>query len=363
MDMLEVGKHVIRTSDRIQFKRCRRSWDFSSFTRMNVRPEFNPKPLDFGIALHEAWGVYYDPDFWHIPRESIMDTAIAKFLATCDEQLKTYRDRGLEMDYELEKDFNERKDLGVNMLQHYVKWAKPLDNFTPVRVEYDFEVPIIDPDTGEQMYCVCPEHMDDPWQVVYRGRIDGIVKDELGFYWILEHKTAGILGDPGHLVLDEQCTSYAWALLHYGIRVKGVIYNEALKDYPTPPTRLVNTRQGRNYSVNKQQRTTYDVYLQTLIDNDEDISLYEDILQYFKDNGNPYFRRTQVHRNEYELKNLGIQVAYEARDHLRPDLHIYPNPSRINCGGCSYKQPCIMMNDGSDWEWYIKEFFVEGKPR
>lgn len=353
-----VGKHVVRTSDRISFKRCRRSWDMGSFQRQRYVPLVRPKPLDFGIAMHEAWAVYYDPDTWHIPRPLMLEPMLARFMAVTHEQLTNYREAGYELAIDLEQDFEERIELGRGMIEHYVKWAPKVDNFKPVKVEYDFEVPIMNPfanNTGsEQLTCAC-----HGWPVFYQGRIDGIIQDDMGFYWILEHKTAAQLGPTDHLVLDEQCGSYAWALQHYGMNVRGVVYNEAIKNFPTPPTRLKSAREGRNYSVNRQQRTTYEVYMQTLIDNHEPVELYQEFLQYLKDEGNPFFRRTQVHRNHNELKDIGVRVAYEALDMINPDLLVYPNPTRINCQMCSYRTPCIMMNEGSDYEFYLKEFYVQ----
>jgi hypothetical protein len=194
--------------------------------------------------------------------------------------------------------------------------------------------------------------------VVYQGRLDGIVEDSFGWYWILEHKTAGQLGTTEYLQLDDQTGSYCWAIQKkLGIRVQGVIYNEAVKDFPTPPTQLVNARQGRNFSVNKMQKTTHDVYLKTLIEAKEDISLYEDFLNYLKLEGNPYFRRTQVHRNVHELENMGKYIRAEAEEMINPNLVMYPNPGKFNCSWCAFKEVCIAMNDGSDWQFILESNF------
>lgn len=357
--MLMPSKHVIRTSDRLFFKRCREAWNFGSSQRLGYSPAVTPKPLEFGIAMHEAWDIYYDPDYWHLPQDFKHRLMRSKFFETVRKQKKAYEDIKDDLPWELEEEFKERLELGLGMIDHYVKWAPTVDKgFKPVKTEIEFEVPILDP-FGYQMTCKC-----HGWDVFYQGRIDGIVQDEFGYYWILEHKTAGQLQDPRFLVLDEQCGSYAWALRSLGVRVKGVIYNEALKAWPSRPTPLKMPREGRNFSVNRQQRTTYEVYLDTLVEHGENISLYEDFLSFLREQGNPFFRRTQVHRSDKELDNLGHRIYMEALDILDPDLHIYPSPTRMNCQGCSYREPCVMKQEGSDYEFLLNEsgLFRRGRP-
>lgn len=348
-------KHVIRTSDRGMFKSCRQKWDFGSFSRGRWRPLVTPRPLEFGTALHGAWDTYYDPDMWHVPRAQMLPLVQSRFLEICKEQKAQYLELRHDLPYELEEEFESRVQLGLGMLEHYVKWAPKVDQFTPVKVEVSFEVPIPDPN-GEQMLCLC-----HGWPVFYQGRIDGIVKDHFGFYWILEHKTTALMASTEFLDLDDQCGSYAWALMQLGVPVKGVIYNEALKDYPEPPKPLVRTREGRNFSINRQQRTTYEVYLETIKAAGENIALYEEFLSYLRDNGNPFFRRTQVHRSDTELRNLGRRIYDEAYDMLHPDLRIYINPGRFTCQFCSYRQPCVSKQEGTDYEFILQELFVRGE--
>jgi hypothetical protein len=349
-----IERHVIRTSDRATFKRCRRQWDWSSYQRQNLRPIVTPKPLHFGIAWHEAMAVYYDPDFWHLPVEDKIESAIARFLKVTAEQKQYFLDVKADLPYDLEEDFNGRVELGVGMLKNYAKWSPLRDKFRPVRVEQEFEVPIMF--EGKQLLCPC-----HGWPVFYRGRLDGIVQDEFNFYWILEHKTASQLNSTDHLDLDEQCGSYAWAMKSLGITVKGVIYNEAVKNVPSPPQELLRPRQGRNFSVNKNQSTTYEMYLDTLLKNNEDVSLYTDMLEYLRVEGPQFFRRTQVHRNTHELQSLGEQIALEALDMLDPNLRIYPNPSRFTCSWCRFREPCVMKNEGSDYEFILKELYAVNK--
>lgn len=310
--------------------------------------------------MHEAWAVLYDPDTWHLvknpkTRPVILETVRQTFINANNGHRALRADPATGyVNEEDQIDFKEREELGLGMLDGYFSWHLGVDDFTPVYVEIDFEVPVLTPD-GEEMTCDC-----HGWPVVYQGKLDGIVQDKFGWYWILEHKTAGQLGDTDHLVLDEQTGSYAWAVKQMlGIRVQGVIYNEAVKKVAHAADELKRPREGRNFSVNKQQDTTYEIALRTLSEAGEDLSLYDDFLEYLKLQGNKFFRRTQVHRNEHELKDQGLRIYHEVREMLNPETVAYPNPSRFNCMMCAFRQPCIAMNDGSDWEFLLQEDFRE----
>src|SRR5574343_280770 len=45
---------IIRTSDRIAFKQCRRKWGWSSHLKRNLGPKYLASPLWFGSAIHYA---------------------------------------------------------------------------------------------------------------------------------------------------------------------------------------------------------------------------------------------------------------------------------------------------------------------
>lgn len=348
-------KHIIRTSDRIAWKKCRRAHWFGSIMHRNLVPLRGSKPLEFGTDWHEAMAVLYDPDTWHLvknpkTRSTILETVRQTFIQANKEHQAKYADDHGGYPLEVEEDFKEREELGIGMLNAYFAWHLGVDDFTPVRVEVDFDVPIITP-SGEEFICSC-----HGWPVVYQGRLDGIVQDKFGWYWVLEHKTAGQLGPTEHLMLDEQTGSYAWAVKQMlGLRVQGVIYNEAVKKVPHKPLELKRRTQGRLFSVNKQQDTTYEIAVEAIAKAGEDLELYDDFLSYLKLQGNKFFRRTQVHRNEHELNDQGLRIYHEACEMLDPNTVPYPNPSRFNCMMCAFRAPCIAMNDGSDYEFLLSE--------
>jgi len=303
-----------------------------------LKPKAPAKALEFGTAIHAALEVYYEPKLWKADRQVVQMCSIDMFRQMTINQMKG-------RDSEEDKiDKQERLILGEGMLTNYFDWAPEHDKFKPVFVEIKFEVPV--PGTVGNLY-----------KAVYRGRLDMLVEDQYSRYWVVDHKTTARMDDNElFLELDEQCGSYAWALQEQlGIKIAGVIYNELFKGVPEPPALLTRQYKGRWYSISQNQNTTYDLCLQTLTEANEPLHLYEDYLNYLKIGGKQYFRRTEVHRSQEELRNLGVQIALETADMLDPNVRIYPNPNKFSCRFCDYRLPCMAINDGSDVEWILKE--------
>jgi len=319
---------IIRTSDRNYFKRCRQLWDFTSKIRQNYEPEIVAKPLNFGTAIHAALEAFYDPQaFKNMGYESRVGIGLGSFLKTIKEQKATHlRIRGAEdLAFEIEDDYEQQSALGIGMLQNYFSWARTNDNFIPVYVEIEFEVPI--------------EGLD----ATYQGRIDLIVQDEFGYYWIVDHKTTSQFGDVEYLALDEQCGSYVWAIKKaIGIDIKGIIYNEIRKAVPEGPKVL---KKG-TLSVDKGANTTYELFLQACKNLDQPTEMYADYLDYLKNNGKQFIRRTKVLKNSNELEVQERRIYLEAVDMIN-NPSIYPNASRFNCMGCSFMQPCIAKQENN----------------
>jgi RecB family exonuclease len=302
-----------------------------------LSPKAPAQALEFGTAIHAALEVYYEPNAWTADREMVKLASIAEFEFINKKQLKARDENPAN---EILDDYKGRLELGIGMLEHYFQWAERVDDFTPIAVEQKFEVPI----SGRT-------------DAVYRGKIDMLAQDSNGGYWIWDHKTTARMEDrEPYLEIDEQCGSYAWALqVQLGIKVLGVVYNELFKGFPQPPAMNSSARQGRWFSVNRQQDTSYEVYLRTITEANEPLHLYEDFLNYLKAGGKQYFRRTQVHRSQVELLNLGNQIALETEDMLDPNLKLYPNPNKFRCKWCDFRAPCLATNDGSDVEWILQQ--------
>jgi hypothetical protein len=331
---------IIRTSDRSFFKRCRVLWDFTSKIRQNWEPLQRIDALDFGTAMHEALQAYYEPTTWG--NQGLQEqNALRAFFISADKVGARVKLGALEF----EDRWKELRVLGEGMLNHYFMWAPKRDNFTPIFTEVEFEVPI-------------PGMHGD---VMYQGRIDLIIQDEFG-YWIVDHKTTAQLADTQWLWLDDQCSSYAWAIQkQLGLNIRGVIYNELRKKAPRKPNVLMNG----TLSVNKSQDTTYEVYLQTVRELGYKPKAYAGILSYLKENPKEFVRRTKVNFTPKALAVVEGRIQTEAIEMLSwgksTPVAIYPTPSRFNCNGCSFFGPCTALHDGYDPLTILNERYEQRK--
>jgi hypothetical protein len=378
--------HEIHTSERHSFRGCRRRWDW--LFRQNYYPLVTPKYFEFGTAFHAGMEKYYAPDTWRFPRKTIADLAVVEFVKVCEEQKAEAEKLGqrLYLDDDIEADYAERVELGKGMLKYFFTKVAPKEDhgWKPVKVEIAFMVPIPNPETGEAvMFCTCdtcwdtlskymqenrdknlPSVVRDEWQglpVVYAGRIDMLIQDEHGNYWIVDWKTAAqIRGDDEFLYLDDQIGSYVWALRTLGIDVKGFIYHIQRKAYPGPPARNKVRRLGRIYSVNQNQPTNYEEYKATVSVEDKEAyeeGLYDEHLEWLREQGTVFYSRHQIHKTAHEVQEIEYNIGLEALDMLDPGLRIYPSSGRFSCTSCAFRQPCLGKNAGEDYEYTLKTMF------
>jgi len=285
--------------------------------------------LRFGTAIHAGLEVWYDPAMWEGDRYAVQAMSLLAFV-------KAYPYDGIEGDVEQMDAWEADLVLGKGMLEGYFKWALEHDTFTPISVEQEFEVELPLEDAS------------------YAGRLDLLVRDQHGDYWILDHKTAARLEDESFLVLDQQITSYCWAMQHVlNIPIAGFIYNELRKDVPHPPELLKNGR----LSQNKNQNTTYELYLDKINELGQSVNSYAGILEHLQSQGNKFFRRTYVQRSPRELEIAGEMILLEATDMLS-NPSIYPNPGK-HCTWCDFRSPCLARMDGSDTNWILESNYVK----
>lgn len=356
-------------------------------------------PLEFGIAFHKGMEVLYSPETWEWDREVVGSLAIKTFIDTCREQKRQYLldSNNVALEPAVQDEYNERVELGKGMLQYYYRQQLPMypDKFKPVKVEIAFEVPILHPDTGMQLYCRCVScvkrytaHQKLPgndWEhfsaadidkefiywkglpVVYAGRIDAIGEDEHGDYWIIDWKTAAqISADDEFLELDDQIGSYVWALrAMLGLPIRGFIYHEQRKGYPQAPQRNKVNRLGCWYSISKTQTTDYDTYLDTIKTGDSEgyaRGAYDDFLEYLQKEGIQYHKRWVITKTAEQLKEIGYNIGLETLDMIDPGLRIYPSSGKFGCKYCAFRQPCLEKNSGLNPLEVLKVNFKQEPP-
>lgn len=342
--MTELPVLSIHTTDRGTFKRCRQQWQFSSNLQMNLEPIKPWEPFWFGTAFHAGVEAYY----------MASGNPFDVFQEHVDAWWKSIESPSIEDD-ERKKELTE---MGVAMLTQYIAFAQVDDDFEVLWIERDFNIPI----PGLERF---PENTvrELAYQVLYSFRTDGLVKDEHGRLWILEHKTTSRFpGSTDYLLTDDQVGSYIWALEQVlGIKIEGVIYNWVRKAIPKPLKRLKNG----TFSVDKSQDTTLHLALSALAE-DYDINdlpqKYQDFIDHLKTKENNFVRRERVRRNRKEIQMIGEMLQYEVREMLN-DPVIYRTPGAFNCNGCPFFAPCVVRWEGGDYKSILEQMFKKREPR
>jgi hypothetical protein len=381
--------HSLHTSERRSFRGCRRRHDW--IFRHRYYPTITAKPLEFGVAYHAAMEAYYQPLTWNNHRDVAKKLALQTFVKVTQDHLDNYTKHHGEPDADVRDDYKGRVELGLGMLRYYMDEVSPQYDrgFWPVKVEVPFEVPIKSPD-DELIWCKCNLCFDamksywveqgwdkddifgllaPKWQglpVTYGGRIDMLASDENGNYWVFDWKTAARLSgvDEGaeddFLLLDDQITSYCWAMSVLGLPVKGFVYHEQKKAFPQEPEPLTRLYRGRLFSCNKQFATNAKIFARTVAENDPtgyDAGAYNDHLDWLRTAGFRFENRRQISRNATELTNAGYNIWQEAMEITDPNLRIYPSPGRFSCSFCAFLQPCLGKNRGEDYQYTLDTMY------
>lgn len=331
-------EYRIRTSDRTTFRRCRRKWNWSSHLRNNLEQIVVSEPLWTGTGFHYSLEDWHGNNQWGDP--------VAAFMGFVEACKKTPRST-------LPDAWVEEVKLATGMLAYYRDhWLASrdtlqtywLDGVPQVEVNFEIRLPINGPN-GEDVF--------------YTGTIDKVVVDQYGRLWVLDYKTAKNIVT-AHLALDQQMTSYMWAAsVLYDKPIAGGIYQQHKKALPDAPRWLASGR----FSTNKDQNTTRHLYKKALL------GLYGSVEKTPKDNvdflnylasmegehGDKYIQRDFLERNEYQIAAEGEKILMEVPEMLDTSMPLYPNPTRDCSWDCDFKTACLMIDDGSDWEYELSE--------
>ena len=349
----KISKIEIHGSDRATFKKCRRRWYFSGTSQLNLRPKVSQSgiiwALWFGTGIHKALEEYYNP----IMRRDPVEVFNTWFHETTRE-IELLNKAWVE---ENETELHDHWVLGQGMLDYYKYYAQKHDDFDVIYAEHDFDIPLA---------IRAPGILHDT-DVIYSGRMDAVVRfHDTGRYGIIDHKTSARSDEDFFvkLEMDEQCTSYLAAsryekdVPYADTPPDSVLYNVLRKAYPKPPTPLKNGTP----SINRQtESTTAEMFSQYILDNGlvdwlETNPRAQEYLDYLKEVGDEqYVIRRRVIRNDHEIASAWERIHWECEDMVN-DPHIYPTPTGdYYCVKCPYRAPCLAMNDGSDYEYMLRE--------
>lgn len=356
--ILEDGRRavIIRTSDRIAFKQCRRKWSWSSHLKSNLGPIQLAAPLWFGSAIHYALEDYHGWNKFGHPTDA--------FKAYCIATAHNFK-------RDLPHDAQDHYVLGKAMMDYYVDgwlngygrkadetyWAPhPITGELEPQVEVNFEIPIpVERSPILQRFC---EEMGID-VVLYRGTIDRVSIDEFGQLWVVEYKTAKVYQQQ-HYQTDPQVTTYVWAAsLIYDLPVAGVVYQQFIKKMPEQPRILssgrISTAQNLVSSYPLYRKALEAMYGETRLAPSQNQDFLNRLIKSETPDRDRYIVRDYIHRNPAQGQSEAWKIMMELEDMLNPNLPLYPNPTRDCSRMCSFLTPCVNIDDQSDWEALLEQ--------
>jgi hypothetical protein len=341
---------------------------------MNYEPMRPKDYYEFGTAWHAAMEAWYNPKLWDVKDGGPEQEARHAFHATNASQQKQLEEFGYGGP-DLDEEFNQRHDLGQGMLNYFFGWSRLHDDFEPITVEHEFEVPILVPKDYVALDPFLVNDVGQLWwydgtghtiQVFYQGRIDGLVRDFGGNYWILEHKTASKEGGTNWLAMEPQTGSYIHSFQKMlDVPILGVIRTVAYKRVAGRPRAL----KDGSVSTDKRQSTTAGLFLEAVQEAypfqpaHQTIADTPKYLDYHSFLANPdvapkFVERQQLQRNEDEIENIGREIAMDAEDMLS-NPNITRSVSPMNCNPCPFYGPCLAKWENKDWKIIIESEFVK----
>lgn len=332
---------TIRTSDRNNFRRCRRRWGWNSHLRGNIGPKQNPAPLWMGTGFHFALEDCHGANIFGHPVEAFKAYVDATKAASRGDPNR------------LPADIAELTELSIGMLKYY--WDEWMISRDPLQTYFFNGIPQVEVNF----------RVNVPWEagrygydrVVYSGTLDRVAIDEHGQLWIVEYKTAKTI-QTLHYDNDSQISTYCWAgNLLYGKPIAGVIYQQHRKSIPNEPKILANGRlsQDKRQMITHRSLRSYikNIYGEVTKAPQDYIDFLNWIASQEDSESDKFIRRDRIRRNQHQCDAEAVKILMEIEEMLNPNLPLYPNPDRTCAFMCPFNGACVSLDDGSDWEYEL----------
>jgi hypothetical protein len=323
----------ITENDRVQFKRCRRQWDFESPHRRGLAP-VGAVDAAFTASLKDALAVYYYPGTWDWPHE-LKQSLVHK-------ALKRALDDGGE---------THALDAATALLDAYDAWASTVDHFAPVRIDHDVQALVPDPRDPERGLTT-----PDGSAVIYTCRIDLLAIDAADEYWVVRHQIVDEWQESDALIRDEPVVAacWAWEQEYLGMEISGTIHNEVRVDGPLDLPDPDRTANGASYRVAQSEPSG----------GGRAIPQHRRLLARTARTDDPtrveqytagLLRRTHIRRSRAEISLVPVLIGAEAID-MTGDPAIYPTFAH-HCQMCEFSSPCLALIEGTDAETILAQGF------
>jgi hypothetical protein len=333
----------IRVTGRRQFKRCRRQFLYGSVR--GLRPRAVSPNLAVGQSLHSAMATYYklrdnSPASGNL--HDLQEAALVSAMETWDEQIPWE----VASTWDDQIKYYENVELLQSMVRMYTAWCFEHDDWDEILgVEHPMQVRTTD-GTGNE--------------ILLTGTADliGIKRGEL---WVVDHKTASQFSDEAALYLDDQMTAYTWMAREVfpEHRIGGVIYSQIRKKIPSVPTPI---QSGKRLSKTVKD-TTYDIYMQAILDNGFDPADYEEELQAVKHN--EFIQQVPIIQSNYRLDQFEMFLRDECEEIVRTlkTGRFFPNPTWDCARYCDFYPLCRVSMENGDTEFLEDQMYIIDEER
>jgi hypothetical protein len=351
------GAFIVRTSDRIAFRRCRRKWNWSTAMRHNRQPIEHPGPFWLGSGFHFALEDYHGYHRFEHP----------------DDALRAYYRATLKTSLQLPPDTLELLDLGCGMLSYYESWLERRDPFETLYENGEPQVEVsvlIEIPKDHLLEIGTPiKWLDQYSEILYSATFDRVIIDSHKRLWLTEYKTAKQFAW-FHFETDAQISAYTWLMYHRypGYNIAGCVYQQHKKQVPKAPEFLASTKM---FSVSTRQKTTYPLYrnaLQNLYGRDAmkwpepNRKFLDWLATNEQQQSDMLVRRDFIERNEQQRNNEYRKILHELKEMLDPNVALYPNPTRDCSWDCRMNLACVHLDSGSDWEGELQSSTISRSP-
>lgn len=356
---------MLRTSERNLFKRCQWAWERNYVDRLS--PKRESKALWFGTGIHLALEKYY------IPGLERGDDPAETFRKYCEEIGADTEFINTEHDGDSSVIVS-AMELGVAMLEEYVKFYGPEPHLEVIATELSFNVgvkyrswrklPL--PDLQGEYATLKPD------KAQYVGQIDLVVRDtRTNKIWMWDHKTTSQLGSSNtqYLPLDDQAGSY-WTMATAILRdkgligpresISGIVYNYLVKKMPSTKPRnaqglVCNLPTKQSYIDALVEAGVEEAGLAKLSKKDlEDLASDKEIEVFGEPSAKqptPMFDRKIVYRRAEERKTQvqRIQLDLQAMSLVRNKVVPPSKTPTRECSFCPFKEICELDEAKRDW--------------
>lgn len=340
-------KTLIRTSEFTTFKRCRWQWDRNYNDRLQPREQ--QPALRFGSLVHAALELRYPPGTKRGPKPAVTFEKLYEQELREAEKTWGFRDA--------DGEWADAGQLGVAMLENYVKEYGKDEEWKVLASEMTFQVPVYSPEHPDGNGYMNLRGERIPRKVVlfyYVGTMDGVWQNRMdGGVRINDYKTTK--GDPekeaqGKYQQDEQASAY-WTYGVDWLEAKGILKPKELQALDGMLYTFLRKAKPDERPKNAQGQS---------LNQDGSVSKKQPGLYFFRDL--VYRSREQTTR----MRERSLQVALEMQAVRDGKLAAYKSPGTgfpdQQCKACSYADICELDEMGEDWHLLARSTMTKWDP-